>query len=270
MPRKKSKKRKNQVFARTKPTSEQSEVELVTDLSLLNNNVSSYLVDDEILLESLKKEDTDRFRDQDSVSSDVKGVSVPVKKRVQLQTKGGVIKHLKYWGSKFERKHDTISLDKFFIKKTLRNKKIKKSRGSKYVFIKSEDDEDVDEISFKVTKEHLDRIFQDKTKDEVESKEITAEDSLEDLGDVMEDFFPNENFDREVFDLNDLSSETETDQEKDLETAFVSAFDLLEVLIHLQSWQPSLIISVLVDIPGRLGKPGGVPEVDVGSGGEQH
>ena len=102
MPRKKSKKRKNQVFARTKPTSEQSVVELVTDLSLLNNNVSSYLVDDEILLESLEKEDTDRSRDQDSVSSDVKGVSVPVKKRVQLQTKGGVIKHLKYWGSKLK------------------------------------------------------------------------------------------------------------------------------------------------------------------------
>ena len=51
MPRK-SKKRKNKVQARTEPTSEQSVVELVSDLALMNNNVSSFVTDDEILLES--------------------------------------------------------------------------------------------------------------------------------------------------------------------------------------------------------------------------
>lgn len=216
MPRK----RKNKVLARTKPTSEQSVVELVSDLALINNNVSSFFTDDEILLESLKKEEVERLKDQDCVSGDVQSVSVPVKKRVELQSSGRVFKNLKLWGSKFEIKHDAISLDKFFIRKALRNKKIKKSRGSKHVYIKSDDDDDV---SFKVTEEQLDILKQNKIKDEVESSEINAENSLEDLKDVIDDFFPTENYDLEVSDLENLFSVKE--ETKELETAF----DLLEV-----------------------------------------
>ena len=216
MPRK-SKKRKNKVLARTKPTSEQSVVELVSDLALMNNNVSSFVTDDEILLESLKKEEVDPLKDQNSVLRDVQSVSVPVKKRVQLQSSGRVFKHLKLWGSKFEMKHDAISLDKFFIRKALRNTKIKKS---KHVYIQIEDDDDV---SFKVTEEQLDIMKQNKTKEEVE---ISAENSLEDLKDVIVDFFPTENYDLEVSDLDNLFSVKEETNE--LETAF----DLLEVILR--------------------------------------
>ena len=226
MPRK----RKNKVLARTKPTSEQSVVELVSDLAQINNNVSSFFTDDEILLESLKKEEVERLKDQDCVS-------VPVKKRVELQSSGRVFKHLKLWGSKFEIKHDAISLDKFFIRKALRNKKIKKSRGSKHVYIKSDDDDDV---SFKVTEEQLDILKQNKIKDEVESSEINAENSLEDLKDVIDDFFPTENYDLEVSDLENLFSVKE--ETKELETAF----DLLEVILHKE--QPLIINSILAGI----------------------
>ena len=235
MPRKKSKKRKNKfVLARNKPTSEQSD--LVTDLAdlVLNNNVSSFVTNDEILLESLKKEEVDRLNDQNSVSSDVQSVSVPVKKRVKLQSCGKVVKHLKYWGSKFERKHDTISLDKFFIRKVLRHKKSKKSRRPRVIYIKSEDDDD--EISFKVTKQQLDRINQDKTKDEVESNEIDAENSLKDLKDVIDDFFPTENYDMELEDLDSLFSvkKSQLNEEIKLENELETAFDLLEVIFNTE------------------------------------
>ena len=232
MPRKKSKKRKNKLVSdRTKPTTGQSKIELVSDLPRLNNNVSSFVTDDEILLESLKKEEADRHKDQNSVSSDAKGVSVPVKKRVELESRGKVLKHFKYWGSKFERKHDTISLDKFFIRKTLRNSKRKKSRRPRAIYIKSEDDDD--EISFKVTKHHLDRINQEKTKDEVESQEIDAENSLKDLKDVIDEFFPTENFDLKLEDLDDLFSvkKSQLNEETKLED---TAFDLLEVSFHTE------------------------------------
>ena len=219
MPRK-SKKRKNKVQARTEPTSEQSVVELVSDLALMNNNVSSFVTDDEILLESFKKEEVDKLKGEDSVSRDVQSVSVPVKRRVELQSSGRVFKHHKFRGSKFEIKHDAISLDKFFIRKALRNTKIKKSKP---VYIKCEDDDDV---SFKVTEEPLDIMKQNKTKDEDESSESNAENSLEDLKDVIEDFFPTENDDLEVSDLDNLFSVKEETNE--LETAF----DLLEVFLR--------------------------------------
>lgn len=221
MPKMKSKRRKNKtVLARTKPASVERELEIVTQL---NNNVSIIEPVDEILLESFEKEDAG-LHEKDPVSSETPSDS---KKRVKLQSSGRVVKHLKYWGSKFEIKHDTISLDKFFIRKTLRSKKREKS---KVVYIKSDDDE----ITFKVTKKQLDRNIQDNIKDEVESKEINDENSMEDLKDVIDDLFPDENYDIEVKDLDNILSvkNSLSDEETNLETELETAFELLEIFLQ--------------------------------------
>ena len=218
MPKKKStKRRKNKiVLARTKPALVEPELEIVTQL---NNNVSSFEPDDEILLESFKKEDAE-LQGNDPVSSEV-----PVKKRVELQSSGRMVKHLKYWGSKFEIKHDTISLDKFFIKKTLRFKKKKKSRKPKFIYID-------EEVSFKVTKKQLERNIQNNINVEAEIKEMNDENSMEDLKDIIDDLLPDENYDIEVKDLDNILSvkNCQSDEEAKLETELETAFELLEVI----------------------------------------
>ena len=218
MPKKKStKRRKNKiVLARTKPALVEPELEIVTQL---NNNVSSFEPEDEILLESFKKEDAE-LQGNDPVSSEV-----PVKKRVELQSSGRMVKHFKYWGSKFEIKHDTISLDKFFIKKTLRFKKQKKSRKPKFIYID-------EEVSFKVTKKQLERNIQNNIKVEAEIKEMNDENSMEDLKDIIDDLLPDENYDIEVKDLDNILSvkNCQSDEEAKLETELETAFELLEVI----------------------------------------
>lgn len=249
MPRKKSKKKNKFGLAKTKPTAKGSEVEIVTGLSQLNNNVSSYETVDEIFLESFTKKRADDFNQPDSSASDVQIVSAPIKKRVDLKSRGGVKRH-KYGGSKFERKFDTICLDRFFIRKVLKKKK--KSRRSKVVYMKA--DEDDAEIAFKVMEKQFEGITEIETKDQArrsevveieakdqaDSKEISVDNSLEDLKDL--DLFPDENYDLELGDLEKLLSvnESQLDQEINLETELETAFDLLEVILPQQ-------LSTLID-----------------------
>ena len=237
MARKKSKRKNKSVLVRTKPTVEQSEVEIVTDLSQLNNNVSSFDTVDEILLESFTKKEADRLSEPDSVSSDVQVVSVPIKKRVELNSRVRRVKYFKYSGSKFERQHDTTCLDRFFDRKPLKNKK--KNRVPKVIYLTIDDDDD--DITFKMKEVTCDRIIKNETKDLAESEEIKdqaesyEEDSLEDLKDVVDDYFPGENYDLDLGDLEDLVrvEQSQFDEEKDLEIVMKTAYDLLEVIFRL-------------------------------------
>ena len=190
MPRKKWRQKKKRAVYRPSDTVTTSVIELVPDLANLNNNVSCFDTQDEILLESIPNNDYDLQTSQHlKTSLDEKGIP-SVRRKVQLKSKKKVGK-MRYLGSKFERIHDTISLDRFFTKKALKRKKMKSS--PKIPLIKFD----------QVTDGHLDRgkeVCEDKDKDVCEKNQNDT--SLEELGNI-DDFITSEDFEDLDIELDD-------------------------------------------------------------------
>ena len=106
-------------------------VEIVKDLAKLNNNVSSYEPNDEILLDSFSNASSPKILVSEEVAF--------VRRKVQLKSTTRLKKH-KYSGSKFERDHDTLKL-KFFRKKYLLKRSKNWTKCSKKVPYIQEDED---------------------------------------------------------------------------------------------------------------------------------
>jgi len=194
MPRKRSKQLKKKPLC-----IENNDVDsgVVTNLALLNNNVSSYLTDDEIHEDCLKIDNPSDVSNSPSPNHSPQNSGKltplaehdvpPVKKKIQLKS-SKKLKKMKYYGSKFERNHDTRSLDKFFFRKVIQFSQTP---------IKVDE-----EVSFRLREEHLEKETEN---DDVE--EILEESILEEIVD-LDDFFPSEVGDLELADFDtSISSE---------------------------------------------------------------
>lgn len=164
-----------------------SDLVAVTEIPKLNNNISSYITEDEIHQEKLTP-----------LSDKV----IPhVKKKVQLKS-NTEFRKFRYFGSKFERNHDTRSLDKFFFRKGSR-KRNKRKFSRKVTFIKEDE-----EISFMMKEEEL--LERKQVKDIVndfdcgdikEKSDRKEESDLEEIVD-LDEFFPYDVVDLELEDFD--------------------------------------------------------------------